>query len=145
MRYLTAADATFVIELPDVSPVAQQMQGFGVDDAFETDSVKPSEAIIGVDAFMSAGYTPYLVPLKFVLQADSLSIDFMDRWASAMAARRALFYANAIIIVPATQKLYTFTKGTLTDYVPMPGVKKQLQQVPYAIAFQSCVPTPYVL
>jgi hypothetical protein len=140
---LTAANSAFILDLPDVFPVDQILQGYGVDDAFETDVVKPSEAVIGVDAQMSAGYTPYLVVLKFYLQATSPSILVMDQWVGAMAAVRETFYANGTIILPGIQKVYAFTQGTLTSAVPMPGVKKQLQQVNYEITFESVVPGPY--
>jgi hypothetical protein len=133
------------LNIPDVFAVPVQLQGFGVDDAFETENVAPSEAVIGVDAFMSAGYTPYLVPLKFVLQADSPSIAIMDIWIGAMAAaRETLFAVSATIIAPGIQKIFTFTKGSLTGAMVMPSTKKQLQQQPFEIKWQSVVPSPYL-
>src|SRR5450631_4473515 len=127
MLTITAANSTFYLSIPDVFPAPVQLFGYGVDDAFETDSVSPSEAIIGVDAYMSAGYTPYLVVLKYVLQADSPSLLIMDAWLGAMAADRETYLADGTIILPGIEKVYAFTKGTLTAAVPMPGVKKQLQ------------------
>jgi hypothetical protein len=141
---LTAANSTFALNIPDVFPVPVLMQGYGVDDAFETETVKPSEAVIGVDAFMSAGYTPYLVPLKFTLQADSLSIYIMDQWIGAMAAAKETYFANsATIVAPGILKIFTFTKGSLTGAMVMPSTKKQLQQQQFEIMFQSMVPGPF--
>lgn len=142
---LTAANSQFIITVPAVfGGVPQVMQNYGVDDAFETEAVKPSEALIGVDKQMSAGYTPYLVVLKFYLQATSDSItDTMDPWLGTMAANGETYYANGVIILPGVQKLWTFTQGSLTSATIMPGVKKQLQQLPYEITWQSAVPGPY--
>ena len=60
-----------------------------------------------------------------------------------MAAAHETYYANASIALPAVGMIYTFTQGSLTSAVLMPGVKKLLQQGPYEVMFQSCVPSPY--
>jgi hypothetical protein len=142
---LTAANSTFSLTIPQVFGAnPQTIAGYAVDDAFETENVSPSEAVIGVDALMSAGYTPYLIILKLVLMATSPSIyDTMNPWLGAMAQACETYYANGVIILPGVQTVYTFTRGSLTGAIIMPGVKKQLQQVSYEIKFQSCVPSPY--
>lgn len=146
MPTLTAANSQFILNVPDVFPTPQILQGYGVDDAFEVENVVPSEAIIGVDALMSAGYTPYLIPLKFTLQADSPSILTMDIWIGAMAAARETFLVStATIIAPGIQKTFTFIKGSLTGGMVMPSVKKMLQQQNFEIKFESMVPAPYSL
>ena len=141
---LTTANSAFILDVPDIFSVQQAIQGYAVDDAFETDVVKPSEAVLGVDAQMSAGYTPYLVVLKFYLMATSLSILTMDQWVGAMAAVRETSYADGTIILPGIQKIYTFTQGVLTSATPMPASKKQLGQVNYEITFQSVSSAPYL-
>jgi hypothetical protein len=54
------------------------------------------------------------------------------------------YACNATIILPGVQTVYTFSNGYLTGAIIMPGSKKILQQVPYEIKFQSCVPSPYL-
>jgi len=137
MRTLTDANAAFTISVPDVFAVPVPIEGFSTDDAWDTENIAPSEAMMGVDGKLSAGYTPYPVKLKFVLQADSLSIDAMDTWIAAMKASKETFWANATIVVPGTGKLYTFTKGSLTQGKPTPQGQKVLRPQTYEVTFES--------
>lgn len=142
MPTLTVANSSFTLSLPDVFPVPQPIEGYSADDAFDTENVAPSEAVMGVDANLSAGYTPYPVKLKFVLQGDSPSNEVMDTWRQTMDQQRETFFANATIVAPGLGKVFTFTKGSLTGDMPMPQGKKIFQPQTYEITFQNITAAP---
>ena len=142
MRTITDANSSFTLNVPGVSPVPVPIQGYATDDAFDTENVAPNEAIMGVDANLSGGHTPYPVKLKFVLQADSLSNDFMDQWRLAEDQVEDSYPCSATIVAPSIGKIYQFTKGFLTGVVPTPPGKKVFQPQTYEITFESLSAAP---
>lgn len=136
---LTSANSEFILSIPGVFTVDQPLDGYATDDAFGNEDVAPSEAKLGVDAKMSAGYTPYLFKQTIHLQADSDAILVFDQWRQAMATVREVFFANGTIILPAVGKIITLTKGTLTRAKVLPDVKKLLEPQNYEITWESVV------
>lgn len=137
MTTLTSANSKMSLSVPDVFPVPQAIQGYAADDAFDTDNVAPNEVLMGVDGLLSGGYTPYPVKLKIMLQANSPSIATLDQWAQAMGQATDAFPANLTIVAPSLGKIFTFTKGFLTGYVPTPPGKKIFQPQTFEITFES--------
>lgn len=139
---ITSANASLSLSIAGVFPVPIPIEGFSTDDAFDTDNVAPTEAVMGVDGKLSGGYTPYPVKLKVVLQADSPSNLIFDAWRQAMDAAQEAFAANMTIIAPSIGKVYTFLGGFLTGDMPTPQGKKVLQSQTYEITFQSVSAAP---
>lgn len=139
-RTITSANSVFTLVIPGLLPVPQNVQGYAVDDAFDTDEIQVAEAQMGVDGKMSAGYTPAITMLKVHLQADSPSIDLFEAWLGAEKAAQEVFYAQATIELPSVQKLYTFTNGVLSRATPMPSGKKVLQAQTYTIEWETANP-----
>lgn len=142
MSTLTSANSKFSLSVPGIFPVPVPIQGYSADDAFNTENVAPNEAVMGVDALLSGGYTPYPVKLKFVLQADSASNLFLDQWRQSMDQATDAFPCNATIVAPSLGKIFTFTRGFLTGDMPTPSAKKIFQPQTYEITFQSVTAAP---
>ena len=139
-RTITSANSVFTLVVPDVFPVPQNLQGYAVDDAFDTESVELSEALMGVDGRMSAGYTPYITPMTIHLMADSPSIDLFDAWRGAVTAAQEVFFAQATITLTSVGRSYVLNKGVLTNYKPLSDAKKVLQAVSYTIKWEAVNP-----
>lgn len=139
-RTITSANSVFTLVVLDVFPVPQNIQGYAVDDAFDTDEVQAAEAQMGVDGLMSAGYTPFITTLKVHLQADSPSIDLFEAWLGAEKAAQEVFFAQATIEMPSINKLYTFNNGVLSRVTPIPSGKKVLQAQVYTIEWETVNP-----
>ncbi len=142
MTTLTTANSVFRLSVPGVFPFAQPIQGYAADDAFSTEAIAPNEALMGVDGNLSGGYVAYPTKLKFVLQADSPAVDLMDAYLNAMDSATETFICNATIAIPGLGKLFTFTKGFLTNAMKTGAAKKLSQPLSYEITFQSCQPGP---
>ena len=139
-RTITSANSVFTLVVPDVFPVPQNLQGYAVDDAFDTESVELSEALMGVDGRMSAGYTPCITPMTVHLMADSPSIDLFDAWRGAVTAAQEVFFAQATITLTSVGRSYVLNKGVLTNYKPLSDAKKVLQAVSYTIKWEAVNP-----
>lgn len=143
MATLTNANSVLMLSVGGLFPVAQQLQGFSVDDMFSAPDVKPAEAVMGVDGKLSGGYTPYPVPLEITLQADSPSAFIFDTWTTAQDTAREIFIAQLTILLPGTGQKFACTRGILTSQSPMPAGKKILQPRKWEVTFQNVSPAPF--
>jgi len=139
MATITSANAVLSLAINNYFPVPQIIQGFAVDDAFESESVQQSEVLMGVDGTLSGGkiFVPYKMTIH--LQADSPSVFLFDAWRNAQNAAVDVFSASGSINLPGTSMVYTLNNGFLTSATPFPAVKKTLTPLVYEITWQSIV------
>jgi len=138
MATITSANSVLTLSIEGLyAPI--NIQGYAVDDAFESESVQQSEVLMGVDGNLSGGkvWIPYKMTIH--LQADSPSVEVFDNWRSNQDAFVDVFVANGTIILPSTGISYALYNGYLTAATPFPAVKKTLQPVVYEITWQSIV------
>ena len=139
MATITSANAVLSLAINNYFPVPQVIQGFAVDDAFESESVQQSEVLMGVYGTLSGGkiFVPYKMTIH--LQADSPSVFLFDAWRNAQNAAVDVFSASGSINLPGTSMVYTLNNGFLTSATPFPAVKKTLTPLVYEITWQSIV------
>ena len=137
MAFITSANSEFTLTIPGVFSGPVILQGYAVDDAFDTPNVKPAEAKIGVDGRKSSGYTPYLTVMKVHLMPDSPAIDIFDQWLGALnAARDDLPASQGSIWAPSLGKAWALTNGTLTESSVVPNAKKLFEAQEYEITWE---------
>lgn len=142
-RTLTAANAILLLGISGLYSTPQRVQGFSTEDAFDVDPVDAAETMMGVDGVLSGGFIPQPRKMTITLQADSLSNDLFDNWAGAQDVAREIYYANGSIAIPGVGRKYTLSRGILTNYKPLAGVKKVLQARPFVITWQAISPAPF--
>lgn len=144
LRTITAANSVYMLSIVGLYSTPQQLQGYSVDAAFETEASEPAEVQMGVDGIMSAGFVPFLTKQTITLQADSASIPIFEDWLAAQKQAREILYANATIVLPSLQRKYALTQGVLSSIVSIPGAKKVMQPRPFTITWASIDPAPGV-
>lgn len=139
MATITSANSVLSLAINTYFPVPQVIQGFAVDDAFESESVQQSETLMGVDGILSAGkvFVPYKMTIH--LQADSPSVFLFDAWRNAQDADADVYAASGSIVLSSTSMVYTLQNGFLTSATPFPAVKKTLTPLVYEITWQRIV------
>ena len=137
MADLTTANSALTLAIDDLYAAPQPIQGYAVDDAFTSEAVSPAETMMGVDGFLSGGYTPYPVPLHITLMANSPSIEIFDNWLQAMGATKSIYRGNASIILPGLGQQWVLSRGILTQAPAIPDAKKILQPRRFTIVFES--------
>ena len=139
MATITSANSKLTLSVSGVFGSAINIQGYAVDDMFESEAVQQTETLMGVDGILSGGkvWVPYKMTIH--LQADSPSIDIFDGWRAAQDAAIDVFTANGTIILPSTQKVYNLVNGYLTTATPFPAAKKTLSPVVYEITWQTII------
>ncbi len=140
---LTAANAVILLQIEGLYPTPQQLQGFAADDVFGSESVSPTEAVMGVDGNMSAGFVFNPVRQNFSLQADSASNAIFENWFATLQKAREVYFASGIIVLNAVKRKYSMTRGTLTSYPPTPDARRILQSRRYQITWQRVEPAPF--
>lgn len=143
LKTITAANSVYLLAIPGLYPIAQLLQGYSADAAFETETAEPTENQMGVDGIMSSGFVPFMTLQTISLQADSDSVLVFENWLAAMKSAREVIYANATISLPSVQRKYNLTKGALSSIVAIPGTRKVLQPRPFRITWGSIDPAPF--
>lgn len=132
---ITSMNAVFMLAIPTVFPSPQLLQGFGVDEAFESEPVDSAVVQTGVDGIGTAGLVPREVPMTVTLLASSASFIIFDNWLAAMDSLRDVIYASAIISMPSISRKWTCYQGALTRYPTMPSARRTLQQRQFQITW----------
>ena len=142
MADITSANAVFILSVPLLLPVPQQLQGFATDDIFSTDDVDATEVMMGVDGILSGGVVLAAIAQGISLQADSASNGLFDAWYQGQRGNVAAYPAQGIITLSSIGKSYVMNTGYLTRYKPMADAKKVLQPRQYRITWQAVYPVP---
>lgn len=132
---ITSASAVYMLSIPGVFGGPQQLQGFGVDDAFDAEAVDSAVVQTGVDGHGVAGWVPREVPQTITLIAASPSFVVFDSWIAAMDALYEIIYASAVISIPSIGRKYTCLQGALTRYPTMPAARRVLNQRAFTITW----------
>jgi tail fiber protein gp32 len=143
MGSITAANAQLILSVPGVFSAPQTLQGFDVDDIFDTDEVDQAELKIGVDGIVSAGYIFYLVPQRIMLQADSPSQPLFDQWRSAQIANGVLYPATMQVALQAIGQKWSLINGYLHRGKTMIPAKRVLQPRTFTITWGQVQPAAF--
>ena len=130
---ITSANAIFMLAVDSVFPTPQQLQGFGVDEAFDTEAADVAEVQLGVDGFIGAGWIPRLTTQTITLLASSPSFALFEQWVLAMDTTQEVFHATGSITLPAIGRIYSLPQGTLTRYPALPNARRVLQHRQFTI------------
>jgi hypothetical protein len=132
---ITSASSIVMLSVASVFPTAQQLRGFGVDEAFDTEPTEAAEVQLGVDGFAAAGWVPRLVVQTFTLHAASPDFTIFEDWIAAQDLIEEVLYAAATITIPAIKRKYNFAQGALTRFPSLPNARKTLQQRQFTITW----------
>ncbi len=137
MGTITSADAVLTLGAQDAFTNPVQIEGFAVDDAFETAEVENAEVMKGVDGKLSVGWIPVLNRMTITLQADSVSMFFFDTVNQTENQARRKLRLDGSLSIPSTGQLFTLVNGYSTKYTPTPKAGKVLQARKFEITFDT--------
>lgn len=142
MATLTSANSVLMLGVANLFNIPQKIEGYAADDAFTVTDVESGETQMGVDGRLSAGFTPYIVPLEINLMADSASNLFFDVLMQSEKIAKEKYEINGSIEIPSIGYIYTFTRGFLKKASVVPAAKKILQARKFEIEFESMTWAP---
>lgn len=124
---ITSANAVFTLTVGGLFTSPQQIQQFGVDDAFDSEAVENGEIVKGVDGFIAAGWKPTMPKLNVNLMANSPSGTIFDQWFQAEQQQQNKLIAQGIITLPGISTQYALLNAYLFGYIHVPPAKATLQ------------------
>lgn len=142
MATLTSANSVLTLGVDKLFNVPVKIEGFATDDAFTTEEVETSETLMGIDGHLSAGFTPYPIPLEITLQADSASNSFFETLIQAEAIAKEKYVLNGSILIPSVGFIYALTRGFLGKSNIIPSAKKTLEPRRFEIVWQNITRSP---
>lgn len=140
MGIITAANAVYILTIPNVLQAPIQLQGFAADDVFDTEPLEAAETLMGVDGILSAGFVFVPVPQSISLQADSASIAVFDAWWTQEQAQKTKFPASGQIKLPSIGTKWALSNGYLVTYPVIPNAGRTLKPRKFMIRWQSAFP-----
>lgn len=141
-KTITSANCVLTLSIASLYPVPQRLQGFDVDDVFDTDAIATAETKIGVDGHMSGGFVYEAVKCGIHIQADSDSNELFENWAATNRSLQESLIATGFIILPSISRAYQLNKGFLTQVPMVAPVKRTLGARTYGITWESIIPAP---
>lgn len=142
MPSLTGATTSYALSVTGVFNTPQVLQGFAADDVFDTPPIQSVETLMGVDGLMSAGFVYVEIKQMISIQSDSPSALLFDNWWAAMQAVQDVYFANANVVLLALNQKWSMNRGVLSQYTPIPAVKKLIQPRKFEITWNSMSPAP---
>lgn len=134
-RTLTAANSVIMLTVDGLFNTPRQLQGFAANNIFGIEGFTQNQTSMGVDGRLSGGFVHTAKQMTISLEADSLSNDLFERWAAAEQQRRESYIAGGIVVLPATNRKYTLTRGFL-NVMAMPSGQQVLQARQYSITWE---------
>jgi hypothetical protein len=142
MPSITSVNAIYLLNIRNLYPVPQQLEGWSADDAFMTDPQETKESYRGIDGRHSAGLVLNLVQQTVTLSADSPSNVIFDKWNAAEKQVRDVYFATGVIYLPSIGLKFTLTNGILFSYVPIPDVAKSLRPRKFVLRYEESIVAP---
>ena len=132
---ITSANATLIMTITNVYSAPQQIQGFGMDDAWMTSLTAGGDFKVGVDGFGTGGYIPRMPTTTLKLLADSASTIVFENWLLYQDQVVDITFAQWTLLLPSVKRKYTFYQGGLGDMSSLPDGKKMLEDREFKITW----------
>lgn len=116
-------------------------QGYSVDEAAVTESVKFTETRVGVDGIQVGGYVPQIKPLTFTFEASSSSIQPLLALKALADTLKAPVPVVITITYPSVGMRFVCT-GFYTDAPAMPSARRLLEAMPFRFEMAEIIPMP---
>lgn len=141
-KTITSANCILTLAVASLFTVPQRIQGFGIDDVFDTDAIATAETKQGVDGKLSGGFVYEAVKTGIHLMPDSDSSEFFETWAATNRSLQESLIATGFIILPSINRAYAMNKGFLTAVPMVAPVKRTLAERTFQITWESITPAP---
>jgi len=132
---ITSANSVYMLSITGLYPSPQKLEGYMADAAFATEPVEPAETVMGVDGQLSGGWLPTAVKQTISIMPNSPSYAIFENWVAAQKAQREVMTADATISIPSLGKIYTCTRGFITQTKMAPDAKKVMQGSEFQITW----------
>ena len=132
---ITSANATAILIVDGLFPAGIQLQQFATDQSVSGEEITVSEARMGVDGQMVAGYTPNPKVVTVMLEASSPSYESLAQVFKTIEIKRGPIKLDLVFNVPSIGKTFTYSNGVMTAGTVVPAGKKILDPTSWKFTF----------
>lgn len=118
-------------------PAGLKFENFAVDNAWTQELIQQIEARMGVDGYISFGYTPSPKPISFQFQPNSPTVDRLDYLVQTQDLMQEAIVSQLVINLKSIKKIVTLTNGACVTNKLLPNGAKVLEPMPYDFIFES--------
>lgn len=138
---ITSANANITL-ICALFPAGLKFENFAVDNAASQELIQQLEARMGVDGYISFGYTPSPKPISFQFQPNSETVSRLDFLVQSQDLAKEAIVCQLAIELPSLKKIVTLTNGACTNNKLLPNVVKVLDPMQYDFVFESANVVP---
>jgi hypothetical protein len=139
---ITSANAIILITAPGVFNTPQRLQKFSAQDIYEMGAINAGETSMGVDGYLSAGFTFVEKEQAYTFQADSESNEVFQQIYRFEESNITKIPLQGITILPALGLKFVSPKGFLKNYTPMPSAGTTAKPLKYSVVWERVSPQP---
>lgn len=118
-------------------PAGLKFENFAVDNAWTQELIQQIEARMGVDGYISFGYTPSPKPISFQFQPNSPTVDRLDYLVQIQDLMQEAIVSQLVINLKSIKKIVTLTNGACVTNKLLPNGAKVLEPMQYDFIFES--------
>lgn len=141
-KTITSANCVLTLAIASLFTTPQRIQGFAVDDVFDTEAIATAETKQGVDGHLAGGFVYEPIKCGIHLMADSDSNELFETWAATNRSQQESLIASGFIILPSINRAYAMNRGFLTAVPLVAPVKRTLGERTFTITWESITPAP---
>lgn len=134
---ITSANATLVLTVDELFPAGVNLEMFAADQSYAMESNEMTLTRMGVDGHMVAGWIPAEKTVTIMLEAASPSHESLFQVWAASETNKKPYQCSLVATVPSIGKVYTWSKGYMTNATPAPSAKQVLDPTSWTFKFES--------
>ena len=135
-RNITSANAIADMTVDRLYPQGFQLQQFSTDAAISQSDDTIAETRIGIDGYMTAGYTPSIKTITITLEPTSPSKEYLDHIYKSSIKNKRIYLCNLLITLPSLAKIIQYKYGVLKTSKILPDMQKTLAPIAYTFDFE---------
>ena len=131
---ITSANATVALSVDSLFSV--NLEQFGADSSFTSDTQQTAETRMGVDGHLVAGYTPAAKTVTITLEPSSPSLVYLQLLKQASETNMKVYECNMVISIPSIGKRYSYSNGVLSSCKDLPDGNSVLAPTQWIFTFE---------
>lgn len=135
---ITSSNAIIVYKDNMLVKAGMPLAKFATDQSLTSDEVPVAETRMGVDGKIAAGYTPNIVPVTIMFEADSPSWRLIEQSINIAKQAKTVVECEIIVTVPSVAKVYNYKKGVIKSLTNL-ALKKVLDPVTLKMDFEEVI------
>ena len=136
-RNITSANSTATLIVKELYPAGITLQQFSTDQAYSIEQKTVAETHMGVDGYLTAGYTPTENVINFTFEPSSPSLASLVAVYAAQVKNKRLYECAITISQPSLGRTIAYSVGVMRGGNFVADARKVHSPVSFSFSFES--------